>query len=331
MDINMKLICGDSVIEMAKMAPESVRCVITSPPYNLGVSYNKYDDNLPRKEYLEWTSKWVKEVKRILTFDGHFFLNVGYTNQDPWVAMDVAQEVRKYFVLQNNITWIKHIKIDKDTYGIYKPIKSERYTTPTNESVFHFTKNGDIKVDRLSISGEYSPRKGRYAASYTEEASLKRHEADLRRRIAKQMGHKDWRDCLENSEFQKKYQEALQAKPFQYLAAKDEGNSWYIPYTPIALLAKEVEADEKGTKATGRADHPATFPVGLPKRCIQFAGLKKKDVVLDPFLGTGTTLMACLKLGVRGIGIDLDEHYITFAQHRIDCYIRNKEEVQSKN
>ncbi len=62
--------------------------------------------------------------------------------------------------------------------------------------------------------------------------------------------------------------------------------------------------------------HPAPFPVELPKRCIKlfsFVG----DTVLDPFLGSGTTLIACALLKRKGIGVEIDENYCKLAKNRL--------------
>lgn len=56
----------------------------------------------------------------------------------------------------------------------------------------------------------------------------------------------------------------------------------------------------------GIKDHPAPFPVSLPTRCIEATGAKS---ILDPFSGSGTSLRAAADLGIRGIGIDLEEKY----------------------
>ena len=65
-----------------------------------------------------------------------------------------------------------------------------------------------------------------------------------------------------------------------------------------------------------KVGHPAPFPVELPKRCIKlfsFVG----DTVLDPFLGSGTTLIACSLLNRRGIGVEIDEKYCKLAKMRV--------------
>ncbi len=66
-----------------------------------------------------------------------------------------------------------------------------------------------------------------------------------------------------------------------------------------------------------RIGHPAPFPIELPRRCIKlftFVG----DVVLDPFLGSGTTLVACAETGRQGIGLEIDANYCELAQKRLE-------------
>lgn len=62
--------------------------------------------------------------------------------------------------------------------------------------------------------------------------------------------------------------------------------------------------------------HPAVFPLEIPLRLIKVF-TRKGDVVLDPFLGTGTTLLACKHLGRNGIGIDLSPEFVKIAKERL--------------
>lgn len=65
--------------------------------------------------------------------------------------------------------------------------------------------------------------------------------------------------------------------------------------------------------------HPAPFPVELPRRCIKLFSYVD-DTILDPFLGSGSTLIACLITKRKGIGVDIDKHYCTLAKKRIMSY-----------
>lgn len=61
-------------------------------------------------------------------------------------------------------------------------------------------------------------------------------------------------------------------------------------------------------------DHPAPFPVSLPTRCLEATGAES---VLDPFVGSGSTLRAAKDLGVRGVGIDCSEQYCRVTVDRL--------------
>ncbi|MEM3827957.1 MAG: site-specific DNA-methyltransferase [Conexivisphaerales archaeon] len=69
--------------------------------------------------------------------------------------------------------------------------------------------------------------------------------------------------------------------------------------------------------------HPAPFPVELPYRCIQLFTFKG-DVVLDPFVGSGTTCLAAAMTGRHYIGIDIKEEYVKQARKRINDYVSQK-------
>ena len=142
---------GDCLEGMKELDDKSIDLVVTSPPYNLDIQYSKYKDKKPRDQYLGWLRDVFLECKRILTDDGHLFVNMGYSNVDPWVAMDVAMTLRDDWILQNHINWVKSIHVNDKTSGHFKPINSKRYLCPTWEHLFHFTKDGKVNVDRLSL------------------------------------------------------------------------------------------------------------------------------------------------------------------------------------
>lgn len=66
-----------------------------------------------------------------------------------------------------------------------------------------------------------------------------------------------------------------------------------------------------------RIGHPAPFPIELPLRCIKLFSYIE-DIVLDPFLGSGSTLIAAHKTGRKSIGIDIDLGYCELAKNRIN-------------
>lgn len=245
----------DCLKVIRKMGEKSVDIVVTSPPYNLDIKYGEYKDKLPRESYLAWIDDIFINISRVIKDEGSFFLNMGSSNVDPWICYEVALVAKKYFVLQNDITWVKSISIGDDSFGHYKPINSNRFLNHTHEKIWHFTKSGVVPLNRTAIG-----------VPYKDKTNIKRWsgKSDLRCR----------------------------------------GNCWFIPYDTI------VSKNQKGK-------HPAIFPVTLAENCIKLHGYNEQTNVLEPFLGSGSTLVACKNLGVNGVGCEIDNDYFNFAVERI--------------
>ena len=85
---------------------------------------------------------------------------------------------------------------------------------------------------------------------------------------------------------------------------RDRGNIWFIRY-------------ENKQGAFCPIIHPAVFPEKLPYLCIKLHGIKPKMIVYDPFMGIGTTALACLRLGVSFLGTEIDPKYVKEAAKAI--------------
>jgi DNA modification methylase len=83
-----------------------------------------------------------------------------------------------------------------------------------------------------------------------------------------------------------------------YILAKSERHSFRVK-PPVGSVWKLVQTPNNG-------DHCSTFPLDLPLQCISAAGLEARGVVLDPFMGSGTTARAAQQLGHEWIGFELD-------------------------
>jgi len=68
-----------------------------------------------------------------------------------------------------------------------------------------------------------------------------------------------------------------------------------------------------------KVGHPAPFPIELPYRLIQLYTFTE-DIVLDPFMGSGSTAIAALKSGRKYVGYEIDDKYIKLAEERIAAY-----------
>jgi len=253
---------GDVIETLNTLPDKAFKCIVTSPPYNIGKNYgDAVNDKKPANEYLNWMRDVFMECNRVLMDDGSLFINVGYTSAMPWIAMDVANVVRPFMILQNQVSWVKNISIGETSHGQFKPVNSPRYMSITNEMLFHFTKSGKVPIHRLDIGVPFM-----HKSNLTSRGPEKRVKPDRRCR----------------------------------------GNSWFVPY-------ETVQNNKE------RGGHPASFPVELAEMCIKLAcGSEKECCVLDPFLGTGTTLVAAQRLGLRGTGIDINKDFLEYARTRLE-------------
>jgi site-specific DNA-methyltransferase (adenine-specific) len=269
----------DCITGMSQLPAESVDLVVTSPPYNLGISYGKYSDRQDRRSYLGWCGEWAGQVWRVLKRDGSFFLNIGAAPSNPMLPHEIVMTLRESFVLQNTIHWIKSIAIDDHcsrrlagdarashregatairSFGHFKPINSPRFLNDCHEYVFHFTKSGRVELDRLALGVPYQDKSNVARWSHTRGKDLR---------------------C--------------------------RGNTWFVPYETIRSREKE-------------RPHPATFPVQLAEWCIKLHGASRVRSMLDPFLGIGNSSFAAQRYGVRKfIGFEIDEAYLAEAKQRI--------------
>jgi site-specific DNA-methyltransferase (adenine-specific) len=82
------------------------------------------------------------------------------------------------------------------------------------------------------------------------------------------------------------------------------------------FLEATLDVWEIPSESARKIGHPAPFPVGLPRRLIELYTYRG-DLVLDPFIGSGTTAVAAIETGRHYVGFDTDDSYLAIARQRI--------------
>jgi site-specific DNA-methyltransferase (adenine-specific) len=102
-----------------------------------------------------------------------------------------------------------------------------------------------------------------------------------------------------------------------------ESNDWPhdTKITADEFMEATLDVWEIPSESARRARHPAPFPVALPLRLINLYTYEN-DLVLDPFMGSGTTLVAAIKRGRRPVGYDLEQEYVEIARERVAAEYR---------
>lgn len=96
--------------------------------------------------------------------------------------------------------------------------------------------------------------------------------------------------------------------------------------TADEFMEATLDIWEIPSESAQRARHPAPFPVGLPLRLINLYTYEG-DLVLDPFMGSGTTLVAAIKRGRRPVGYDLEAQYVDIARERVAAEIEHQRKI----
>jgi site-specific DNA-methyltransferase (adenine-specific) len=124
---------------------------------------------------------WSKEIGRLLKDDGSFFLNLGACPSNPLLPHELLLAIKRAdegFVLQNTFHWIKSITVQPKngellSVGHFKPLQSQRYVNDCHEYVFHLTKHGDTRLDRLGVGVPYSDKSNIKRWSHTGGRDLR--------------------------------------------------------------------------------------------------------------------------------------------------------------
>jgi len=236
-------IINEDFLKTTLIPHNSIDLIVTSPPYNVDIHYNSYNDKINYKKYLEFTARWLTKAYKLLKEDGRFCLNIPLDKNkggQQSVYADITAIAKKIgFKYHSTIIW--------------------------NEG----------NISRRTAWGSWLSARAPYVIAPVEVIVV--------------LYKKHWR------------------KP-SGSGKSDITKKEFIEWTSGVW--------NFGGESKKRVGHPAPFPVELPRRCIKLFTFTD-DTVLDPFLGSGTTLIACALTNRRGIGVEIDKTYCETAKNRL--------------
>ena len=330
-----KFYCGDCLSVLQSFDAASVNCIITSPPY-WGMRIYDNEEN-PCEignenefcQYIASLTAVFKEAKRVLKSDGSFWLNLGdkYVGKGllgmPWrVAISLMDDG---WIMRNDVIWhqMKGTQSVKDRLRdsyehFFHFVKSKKYFYDADAIRIKPVKLPTVKEGTTISSTGVSGKKYRKLINESTELT----EAEKANAI------RALDDVLDEIR-------AGLVNDFR-MTIRGTQRAWHSDNEKISGRAKELA--EKGfyimkmyakghlpndvwnivPEDTWRTDsHCAVYPEELLKIPI-LATCPQGGIVLDPFSGTGTTVSAAIKLGRRGVGIDLSPEYIRISKERLE-------------
>ncbi|MEP3198785.1 MAG: DNA methyltransferase [Lentilitoribacter sp.] len=322
-------IVGDAT-DILKLFPSSIiDMVMTSPPYYGLREYEAagigQEESLD--QYVTNLMKVTKELHRVLKPAGSFWLNIGdsYINKHqqgvPWrVALKLIDE--QGWILRNSNIWHKK-KAGMDNSSDRLPNR--------HEMVFHFVKQTDYYYDADAIrktpkqpkmqDGELVTATGISYQTYHDKITESDHLTDSEKIKAlyelnatfdeiRNGDLNDFRMILRGSHRATHSEQSSRGKALQ------DNGFYFLKYDPRGSLPSDVW-DIAPESTRGRDTHYAAYPEELCRIPI-LSTCTEGGIILDPFLGTGTTTLAAMNLNRRAIGIDLSETYVGLAKARCE-------------
>lgn len=251
MDINK--IHNLDVLDGFKLLDDnSIDCIITSPPYNVGIAYDSWDDLMPMLNYFEWVRSWLEECERVLKPDGRIAINIPY-------------EV-------------------------------------------NFKKSGD---GRCFIIAEYSRLLIHVGFQFAGVSDLKEERAHRVKLTA-------WGSWLSPSAPYIYNPKEAVIIYYKERWKKDVKGETYFDGSPESKDEfKELVFGEWSYRAETRGLTKANFSPDIPEKALKILTWKG-DLVLDPFMGSGTTARACKKLGRNYLGFEISKAYHEIAERSLE-------------
>lgn len=289
-----KAIIGDSLELMKELPDNSINLVITSPPFAL--SRPKEYGNKNQEEYIDWILKFTKEVKRVITLDGSFVIDLGgaYQKGIPIRSLYnyrllIRMCDEQGWKLAEEFFWHNPSKLPSPIEWVNK--RKIRAKDSVN-TVWWLSKSDFPKSDVRKVLTEYSDRMKKLIEDSSKYYTPKKRPS----------GH----DISES--FGNDNGGAIPSNLLQI--PNTESNSQYLKY------CKDLEI--KG--------HPARFPSKLPEFFIKLL-TDENDLVLDIFAGSNTTGWAAQQLNRKWLAFELNHQYLAASIFR---FINKEARVEIK-
>ena len=326
------LFSGDALQVLRTLPDSIVDCIMTSPPYWGKREYENGGLGLERhwRDYVQKLATICKELKRILKPQGSFWLNIGDSYREkcllgvPWrVAFELIDS--QGWILRNSVVWNK-VKSGMDN--------TRDRLGSVHEDVFHFVKNPreyyyDADTIRRKphstkvVKGAVVTATGVSGIRYKRQIELSTELSDKEKTSALTALDGMLADVAVGAVADFRMIIRGQQRPTHSDSDRLSGRAkelrdrgfYFLRYHPNGSKPSDVW-DILPEDTQGRTSHFAPYPVDLCRIPI-LATCPKDGIVLDPFCGTGTTLLASRNLGRRSIGIDISRHYLQITSRRL--------------
>jgi site-specific DNA-methyltransferase (adenine-specific) len=316
--VTVELHLGDCLEVMKGIPDKSVDAVITDPPYNIGkAEWDKIDN------YINWCGSWMLECQRVLKDNGSFY----FFHNDMEQIADLVLWIRNNtnFVFKQMIVWNKRFEGASNKGfldGFVVPDGLRNYQQMAEYCLFYtFQDETGLTTVKLDMNNFSSLRQ--YFKDYQEALGLTKLE------ILEMVGQKAdhcfrWGSSQWDMPTEETYIE-LSKLPVKNEFVRREYEFVRREYEDLRREYEDLRYTFNNQKThhsvwnyeiAPRLNHITPKPVELIENIIKHS-TNENYTILDPFMGSGTTGVACVQTGRNFIGIEIDEVYFKIAEKRI--------------
>jgi site-specific DNA-methyltransferase (adenine-specific) len=318
-----KILCGDCMDLLPQLPTGCVQLVITSPPYFQQRDYGGgigHEAHL--EDYLEALLAVFEECLRVTHPQGSIVFNLGDKYSESsllLVPYRFAIEATRRFPVRlvNAITWVKRNPT---------PRQFKRRLVSSTEPFFHFVRSEDYFYDMDAFLAEDRPQakprsdsghKGRSYFDLIAKSDLSDEQKHLAREKLTEVIQEVQRGKIQD--FRMKIR-GIHSEPFGGQAGGRQIQLERNGFTIIRIHGNPIKRDviEMPVESVKGSQHPAMFPTALIREFLLLL-TRPGDLVLDPFMGSGSTAVACKQLGRHYIGYDLNPEYCALALERLEA------------
>ena len=314
--------CGDSLELMKTLETGSIDAVIADPPYNIGkASWDK----IPK--YLEWCREWITEAARVMKRQGAFWC----FHSDPLVLADIAKIIEGEGKPQLNwVTWDKYngspggIQFIMNRSKIGRPEGNEKRTIDQDaEYITYHADDGQWGKQNDDTRGFIFEPLRAYLDGERKRAGVDKIACNVACGFSASAGGMASRHYFSRSQWQlptPEHYAALRtlfnANGGEYLRREYEDlRREYEDIRPTFNNPGKVSSVWQFPPAKPNG-HPTPKPVELIRRIVETT-TNPGDVILEPFAGSGTTGVACIRTHRKYILIEKDPKYVAIIERRI--------------
>ena len=338
-DTQNMMIHGDNLLALKALESKyagQVKCIYIDPPYNTGSAFEHYDDNLEHSQWLNLMRPRLETLRNLLTEDGSVWISID-DSEMPYLRV-LCDEIYGRSNFSTTIIWEKRKTRENRRAFSFKHDYIVVYAK--NKTLFEESRNSvQLTQDVLSRykNPDNDPRGVWQSVAITAQAghATPSQFYDIRTpsgRIISPPAGNCWR-FTETRLF-----ELINDNRIYF---GSDGNNVprqkkFLSENPNAGLTPETiwYADDVGTNDTSKKEILALFtednifdtpkPEALIERIIHIAS-NPGDLVLDSFLGSGTTAAVAQKMGRRWIGVEMGDHAYTHCKVRLDKVIAGQD------